>query len=311
MSELEVRLFGRFAVRHQGNFVEILGAKARELFCYLLLNSDQVHNREALAELLWQPDGSTQPRKYLRNALWQLQRALELHRDPQDPLIIHVEPGWIHIDSDALLWVDVAVFARAFVRVQGVPGQELSTASVQALHEAIDLYRGDLLEGEYQDWCILERERLQNMYLAMLDKLIDYCESHGEYDAGLVYGGRILRHDPAREKTHRRIMRLHYFAGDRAAALRQFERCAAALARDLDVRPSSLTKNLYRQIQADQLGTGAEDSVPGLDPMAPSVRPLPEVLNHLQEVVSMLAELHRHLQQDIMSFEQTLDSSSS
>ena len=40
------------------------------------------------------------------------------------------------------------------------------------------VYRGDLLEGCYQDWCLFERERLQNAYLAMLDKLMVRC--HGD-----------------------------------------------------------------------------------------------------------------------------------
>lgn len=41
------------------------------------------------------------------------------------------------------------------------------------------------------------------MYLAMLDKLIVYCEAHHKYEAGLACGNRILRYDRARERTHR------------------------------------------------------------------------------------------------------------
>ena len=67
------------------------------------------------------------------------------------------------------------------------------------------------------------------MYLAMLDKLICYCEAKRKFELGLLYGTLILRYDRAHERTHRRLMNLHYLSGDRTAALRQFERCAAAL----------------------------------------------------------------------------------
>lgn len=288
--------------------MEALGAKARELFWYLLLNRDHGHNREALAELLWESHAVAQPRKYLRHALWQLQSVLEPHRDPRDPPILRVEPAWIYVEPEAKLWVDAVAFDQAIAEVQSVPGHRLSATAVQALHGAIELYRGDLLEGEYQDWCILERERLKNKYLALLDKLIDYCETHGEYDAGLAYAELILRHDRAREQTHRGAMRLHSLAGDRAAALRQFERCAAALAEELDVRPSALTLNLHRQIQADQLPNGPNGPPPELDIGASPARSLPEVLNHLRQVESMLAELQRHLQHDIRFVERALDS---
>jgi len=56
--------------------------------------------------------------------------------------------------------------------------------------------------GCYDDWCIFERERLQNIYLLMLDKLISYSAKHREYEAGQGYGYTILRYDRARERTH-------------------------------------------------------------------------------------------------------------
>jgi hypothetical protein len=52
-----------------------------------------------------------------------------------------------------------------------------------------------------QDWCLGEGERLQSAYLIILDKLMGYCESHQEYEAGMAYGQRIMRYERAREST--------------------------------------------------------------------------------------------------------------
>ena len=85
----------------------------------------------------------------------------------------------------------------------------------------------------------------------MLDKMMSYCEAHKKYETGLAYGLRVLRYDRARKSTHRRLMHLHYLAGDRTAALRQYEHCVGALNEELGVKPSRLTVALYDQIRLD------------------------------------------------------------
>ena len=121
-----------------------------------------------------------------------------------------------------------------------------------------ECYKRDLLEGWYQDWCTYERERLQHFYLSMLDKLMDYCEANQKYEDGVLYGDMILRYDHARESTHRRLMNLYYLSGDRTAALRQYERCIAALREELEVEPAFSTRSLKELIAKDQLRNGPQ-----------------------------------------------------
>ena len=73
-------------------------------------------------------------------------------------------------------------------RLVDVPGARLSRADAGALEEAVELYHGDLIETLYSDWCIYERDRLQLVYLAMLEKLMGYCEDRQRYPQGLPTG---------------------------------------------------------------------------------------------------------------------------
>ena len=255
MPVLEVKLFGKFTARRSGQVLKGLDPrKVQELFCYLLLYRERPHHREILADLLWDNSPTARSRKCLRQVLWQLQSVLNSQANGFEERLLLVEPDWVQFDPAADLWLDVAVFEEAFAVVQGVPGQKLDAQQAQTLHGAVQLYHGDLLEGWYQDWCVGERERLQQMYLGMLDKLIDYCQAHQDYETGVACGVRGLRCDRARERTHRRLMRLYYFSGDRTAALRQYERCVAALKQELGVAPAKRTAALYELIRADQLG---------------------------------------------------------
>ncbi len=291
MSVLHVSLFGRFNARCGERVLTGLDAlKVQELFCYLLLYRDRPHPRETLANLLWSESPGPRSKRYLRKALWRLQAGLEpAVTGSSDPLLL-LESGWVQFNPAANLWLDVATFEQAFSMAQGVPGTELDAPCAQVLRQAVELYQGDLLEGWYQDWCLHERQRLQHLYLAMLDKLMGYCEARQEYETGLVYGVRILRYDCARERTHRRLMRLHYLAGDRTAALRQYERCVSALEREVSVKPSSRTIKLCEQIRADQLETTAT--------LAPADLP-----RHLGPLRAILVDLQKQVQQTIQAID--------
>lgn len=308
MSVLRISLFGKFDTRYGEEVLTGLGShKVQELFCYLLLFRNRALPRESLADLLWTDCSTSQSKRYLRKALWQLQVVLESQSKIIRDRLLIVKPDWVQVNPEADFWLDVAVFEEVFYRTEGVPGRELDSDKVQALQRAVDLYQGDLLEGWYQDWCLYERERLQHLYMAMLDKLMDYCETRGKYETGLVYGSRILRYDRARERTHRRLMRLHYLARDRTSALRQYERCVAALEEELDVRPAKRTVALFEQIRMDQID-GPTSTVAEVDTMSKAAAsPLPEVLGRLKQRQSILTEIQRQVQQDIQSIELVLN----
>lgn len=304
MSAFRVRLFGKLKVRRDGRKLTGLDSrKVQELFCYLLLHRDRPQPRETLASLLWGDSSTAQSKKYLRQALWQLQASLNSQSEPIKGRLLLAEPEWVRANPAADLWLDVAEFEQVFARVQGVPGQALDRPRVQALGTAVDLYRGDLLEGWFPDWCLYERERLQNMYLAILDKLMDYCETSARYEEGLAYGARILGYDQARERTHRRLMRLYYLAGDRTAALRQYDRCVEALHRELAVRPARRTIALYEQIRAEQLTVSSHPPTPAGVTSASGTSRWSELLDHLKQLQTTLDEAQRQLQHHIQAVE--------
>jgi DNA-binding SARP family transcriptional activator len=309
MNTLRIRLFGKFQAERAGRALGGLDAlKVQELLCYLLLNRDRPHHREALAGLLWGDTSTSQSKKYLRQALWQIQLALGSGSDRPPGDLLVIDPDWVSIVSSPDLWLDVRVFDEALARVRGIPGQALETTHVEMLEEAVQLYRGDLLEGWYQDWCLYERERLQNVYLDMLDKLMAYCEAHQQYEAGTEYGAKILRYDRARERTHWRLMRLHYLAGDRAGALRQYERCVAALDQELGVKPSQRTVALCEQIRADIVVDLAFPPDTRPERQADSTALL-SMLEHLKALRATLDGLQHQVDQELGALEEILSRS--
>lgn len=304
MPSLRFHLFGKFSVHRDREPVKGLEAgKEQELLSYLLVRRDRCHPREALASLLWGDTSTERSKKYLRQALWHLQTALG-NGDLAGQQVLLVGHDWIQLNLQGDAWLDVSLLEQAFTATQGVPGKDLERTSIEMLKSAVELYKGDLLEGSYHDWCLFERERLQNMYLSMLEKLLTCSEKHGEYEAGQAYGSTILRYDPARESTHRQLMHLQYKAGDRTGALRQYKRCVAALDKELGVRPQKRTTALYDAIRADQLDD-AVDTAGHLE--YPPTSSLPEVLGRLKRLQSVLAAAQKQIQLDIKAVEHGLE----
>jgi DNA-binding SARP family transcriptional activator len=312
MVTLCVRLFGKPVIERAGKDLEGLHAsKAQELFCYLLLHRHRVHSRETLASLLWSETQTSVSKKYLRQAFWQLQLAFQSEADVGPARLLVVDGDSVRLDPELKLWLDVDVFERAAAGVQGTAGERLSASEARALAEAVSLYRGDLLEGWYFDWCLCERERLQSMFILLLDKLMGSAERTAEYEKGMAYGEQILRSDRARERTYQRMMRLQCLAGDRAGAIRQFQRCVAALDQELGVRPSRQTLEIYEQIRADKLEKPPEASAPHAGASGdPALRQSPRFVSpqsRLRQLRSLLVAVQRRIQQDIRAVDQALN----
>jgi DNA-binding SARP family transcriptional activator len=262
MTQLRIHLLGQISIEQGSTPVTELSAKALEMLCYLFLYQDRAHTRESLATALWADTSMQRAQKYLRQTLWQLQTVLDRRQNPDEAgALLLLDVGWIRVNPRGGWWLDVTGLEYAYRFCREIPGSALTDEQALLVEAAIALYRGDLLETWHQDWCIYERERLQLTYLALLDKLVGYCTAQRLYARGVDYAQRILRCDIARESTYQHLMRLHYLAGDRTMALREYARCVQALQREFDLPPMQATVDLYEQIRAERLVEKAGERV--------------------------------------------------
>lgn len=286
---LSIRLLGQISIERQGRPLSIPPTKSLELLCYVLLSDRKVHTREALSNVLWPDATPVSSKRYLRQALWRLNTTLRRPDAKDRPALLDLDAGLVRLKTGAPIWLDVSAFERAHVSLRDVPGDRLNDQQAEFVRTAVELYRGELMPTWYQDWCIYERERLQSIRIMMLETLMAYCASRQRFARAIAYGQAILRHDRARERTHRELMRLYYLTGDRTAAMRQYERCTRALADEFDLRPDGRTMILHQQIRADRLDETGSASAPDLSPGGPrDVDLLVDVRRQLESIQDCL-----------------------
>ncbi|MBI2206369.1 MAG: AAA family ATPase [Candidatus Rokubacteria bacterium] len=227
-----LELLGGFALRIPTGDVVAVPAKARALLAYLALHPGQRHPRDKLTALLWGDAGDIQARDSLRHAA----RSLRTAR------LVSTDSAGFAVDPDALD-VDVVRFERC-----------VTAGTPEALAEAADLYRGDLLEGlavnepRFEEWLLAERERLRELALETLAKLLALHAKAGSTERAVVVASRLLSLDPLQEAVHRALMRLYARQGRRGAALRQYQVCVSVLDRELGAEPEAETRELYQEI---------------------------------------------------------------
>lgn len=225
------------------------------LFCFLVLNRRKLHPREHVAALFWGEDSTRTSLKRLRCTLWRLRSMLQECGVPPDDYLLVQDDSMGFVPASPY-YLDVELFEVTILRYQDVLGRELMPEQAVRLEKAVDLRIDDLLASTYEDWCLIDREQMNLLYLSALSKLVSFHETHGSFERALAYGERILTMDDTREAIHRKLMRLHWLSGDRNGSLVQYRRCAQILRETLNVSPMRETTELYQQILADRYSLG-------------------------------------------------------
>src|SRR6267378_3774695 len=237
MARLSLTLLGGFQARLEpGSAIALPTRKSRALLAYLALPPGRAHPRDKLAALLWGGIREESSRASLRQALFAIRKALsDTAAVQQHGDALALEPGAVEVDA--------ATFERLVH--EGTPA---------TLERAAALYQGDLLSGfvvdeaPFEEWLLGERERLRELALEGLAKLLAQQRKAGAPEAAVQTALKLLTLDPLQEAVHRALMRLYADLGRRGTALRQYQQCVNVLGRELGIEPEPETKALYRDI---------------------------------------------------------------
>jgi DNA-binding SARP family transcriptional activator/tetratricopeptide (TPR) repeat protein len=151
---------------------------------------------------------------------------------------------------------DVAVSANDVLRLADDVVHDLTGLQARLADDAAT-GTGDLLGTfDYEDcddlneWIAIAREQWRAARRNALAEIASRLETEGHIALALQYAERLVTDDPLLEHAHRRLMRLHYLRGDRAAALAAFARCREVLVRHLKAQPARETLELARLVEA-------------------------------------------------------------
>lgn len=236
---VELSLIGTFGLTSGGEKIP-LPESSQRLVAFLAVSARPVA-RGVVASSLWLDSAEARSCANLRSALWRLRR-------PGHPIVettdkqLQLAPGVV-VDAHELA-------SKALRLLDGTPHE----ADV-ALDD--DLLHGELLPGWYDDWVLMERERLRQLRIHALESLTDRLRASGRYGQAVEAGLAAVSAEPLRESAHRALIRVYLAEGNESEALRQHDSYRTVLRDELDLEPSNRMDELLGRIRERRHATSS------------------------------------------------------
>lgn len=255
---LRVCLLGGFTVSVGDRDVDTTAWRlrhAKDVVKALALSPGARLQRDQVLDRLW-PDKDPQAAAHsLHQALYAARRAItSAGGDGRAALQLAAETLVLCPDSD--VWIDTEVFART-------AREALDTGDPDRCRDALDLYQGTLLpDDRYVDWIQPHRDQLAQLHDDVVRELARHLEAAGNFAAAADLLRALIAKAPLDEPTHRQLMRVYALAGNRRAAIEQFDRLGETLQEELGVSPDVSTTALADDIIDGRLAPAREPSAP-------------------------------------------------
>ena len=198
--------------------------------------------RTAVAGRLWPDVAEEHAHGSLRSALWRLQKVA--------PGLIDVSGGTLALASDV----------RVDVRELGDWARRVLTpvCAAEDLDVPVVGIHGELLPGWYDDWVLLERERLRQLRMHTLEVVAARLAAVGRHGEALQAAYAAVREEPLRESAHRVVIGVHLAEGNVSEARRAYEQFRELLRDELGVAPTAEMTRLISRVPPPRGGdTGA------------------------------------------------------
>lgn len=242
--ELLGRLRAQSAQRTLSRFRTL---KAAGLLAYLAYHHHRSHSRDTLIELFWPEAEGESARHSLSMALSSLRSVLEPPGVPSGAVLI-ADRATVELNPESFT-TDVMGFEQALRLVARAPDDHHRS---RHLADAIESYRGPLLPGFYEDWVVVERDRLAERFLLAVRQQVALLSKAGDTGAALDLARRAVAVDPLREDLHTELIRLLAAGGQIEAALRQYRELERLLDTELGEAPSPSLQHLVRQLEGQR-----------------------------------------------------------
>src|SRR6266566_3209694 len=262
MGDLYLTLLGPPEVRHADQVLLFSTRKELALLIYLAVEGG-VHSRKNLSEQFWPEGDARHGRAALRITLLHLRHMLGEGADVSPVPHLLIKGDTLGLDLTSALELDLHILleawtsARASTNTTSTMPAEAHRTLLARLQRAISLPRGEFLEGfslrdapAFDDWVRFQREYWHLRTSEVFDCLSQMQFEAGELEAAIETVSRWLVLAPLHEDAYRRLMRLHFAAGDRAAALNAFDTCRARLATGMQTEPTPETVALASRMRA-------------------------------------------------------------
>ena len=221
--------------------------RAREILCFVASRPHRRAPKDMIVDTFWRDVDLKAIEKNFHPTMSHIRKALNSNQ-PLKQNFLGYRDGDYQLNPEFSYRIDTEEFDRLISEGEAARRERDFDRCIHCYEQAVALYRGEFMQGSYDNWVEEQRSYYREQYLRMLESLAAVAEKKQEYVQAMALAQRILRDDPFREDIHCMIMRSQAALGNRVAVKEQYETLRGLLQTELGVEPAMQTQKAYREL---------------------------------------------------------------
>lgn len=221
--------------------------RARDILCFIASRSHRRASKDSVIDTFWGESDFGSVEKNFHPTISHIRKALNSNQPLKQNFLLYRD-GDYQLNPEFSYRIDTQEFDRLVAEGDAARRAREQDAFVKAFEEAVALYRGEFMQGSYDEWVEEQRTYYREQYLRLLEILVQAAQKNEDWGRSLSLAQRILREDPFREDVHCHVMRALAAQGNRMAVREQYESLKKLLRKELGVEPAAETQRAYKQL---------------------------------------------------------------
>ncbi len=221
--------------------------RARDILCFIASRPHRRAPKDTIVDTFWRDVDLKSVEKNFHPTMSHIRKALNSNQ-PLKQNFLAYRDGEYQLNAEFSYNIDTEQFDRLIADGESARRERDFDGCINLYEKAVALYRGEFMQGSYDDWVEEQRSYYREQYLRMLESLASVAEKKAEFDRAMNLAHKILRDDPFREDIHCLIMRAQAALGNRVAVKEQYEALRALLQKELGVEPAMQTQKAYKEL---------------------------------------------------------------
>lgn len=221
--------------------------RGRDILCFIASRRHRRASKDTIIDTFWGDADFESVARNFHPTVSHIRKALNSNQPLKQNFLLYRDSDYM-LNSDFSYAIDIEEFDRLVSEGEAARRAGRHEDCVNSYEAAVELYRGEFMQGGYEEWVEEQRSYYREQYLHMLEVLVVAAQKADEWPRSIHLAQQILRDDPFREDIHCLMMRAHAAQGNRVAVKEQYETLRSLLHKELGVEPAAETQKNYRTL---------------------------------------------------------------
>jgi len=221
--------------------------RARDILCFIASRNHHRTPKDTIIDTFWRETDLKAVEKNFHPTMSHIRKALNSNQPLKQNFLVYRD-GDYQLNPEFSYRIDTEEFDRLISDGEAARRERDFDRCIGCYERAVALYRGEFMQGSYEDWVDEQRSYYREQYLRMLESLAAVAEKKADWLRSMDLAQKILHEDPFREDIHCMVMRSQAALGNRVAVKEQYETLRGLLQKELGVEPAMQTQKTYHDL---------------------------------------------------------------